>query len=84
MVREAFAGTSASAEARAGGSGGPPAAVDELVAPFGYPGLDAGVDVAPAAAVKFVEGLGREATIWSGTGAVVTEPRRRAGRHPDR
>ena len=39
-----------------------------------HPSLDAGVDVAPAAAVEPVAGLGREATIWSGTGAVVTGP----------
>ena len=74
--REFFAssGTPASAAATPGGSGGPPADVDELVAPLGHPGLDAGVDVATAAAAEPVAGLGTEASIWSGTGAAVTGP----------
>ena len=72
VLRGLFApGTPASAAAALGGSRGPVADVDELVAPLGRPGLDAG-DVATAAAAEPVAGLGTEASIRSGTGAAIT------------
>ena len=59
----------APAAATPGRSGGPPADVDELVAPLGRPGLDARGDVATAAAAEPVAGLETEASIGSGIGA---------------
>ena len=69
-LRRFFApGTPASAAAIPGGSGGPQADVDELVAPLGRPGLDAGGDVATAAAAEPAAGLETEASVWSVIGA---------------
>ena len=69
-LRRLFASaTPASAAATPGRAGGPQADVDELVAPLGRRGLDAGGDVAPAAAAEPVAGLETEASIWSGIGA---------------
>ena len=69
-LRGLFASTTpASAAATPGRSGGPPADTDELVASLGRPGLDAGGDVAPAAAAEPVAGLETEASTWSGIGA---------------
>ena len=74
-LRGLFApGTRAAAAGVRGGSRGPVADVDELVAPLGHSVLAAGGDVATAAAAELVAGLGTEASIWSGTGAAVTGP----------
>ena len=74
-LRGLFApGTRAVAAGVRGGSRGPVADVDELVAPLGHSVLAAGGDVATAAAAELIAGLGTEASIWSGTGAAVTGP----------
>ena len=74
-LRRLFASaTPASAAATPGRSGGPPAGVDELVAPLGRPGLDAGGDAATAAAAEPVAGLGTEASRRPRSGAAVAGP----------
>ena len=55
-----------------GGSGGPPADVEELVVPFGHRGLDADGDFATAAAAEPGASLGTEASSWSGTATTVS------------
>ena len=84
MVRRFVAGTSASAEARPGGSGGPPADGDELVAPLGPP--------RPRRRRRRRAGRRGRARrrpreggyhlVWNRRGR--HRPRRRAGRRPDR
>ena len=75
-LREFFAaGTEASSAAAPVRPGGPSADVDELVAPLGHPGLDAGVDVATVATAEPIAGVGTEASSRPGTGAAaVTGP----------
>ncbi len=74
-LRGLFApGTPAATAGVRGGSRGPGAAVDELVAPLGHPGLNPGGGVATAAAAELIADLGTEASIWSGTGAAFTGP----------
>ena len=68
MLRQLFAPGTPAAAAGAGGSRGPAADVDELVAPLGRPTLAA----AGAASAEPV--VGTEAFRRSGTGAAVTGP----------
>ena len=74
-LRRFFApGTPASAAAAPGGSGGPPADVDELAAPLGRLGRAAGVVAAELAAPGPPAGVEAEASSRPGTGAAVTGP----------
>ena len=69
-VRRFFApGTAASAEAAAGGSGAPPADVDELAAPFGCPNRAAGAVAVEGAAAATAGGVNTEASSRPGTAA---------------
>ena len=77
MLRGFFApGTPASAAAATGGSGGPPADVDELAATLGRPSRDAGVEVVEVAAATPAAGVETEALSRPGTAAAgpVVEP----------
>ena len=62
-------GTPASAAAAPGGSGGPPADVDELAATLGRPSLDAGVEAVEVAAATPAAGVETEALSRPGTAA---------------
>ena len=74
-LRRFFAsGTPASAAAAPGGSGGPPADVDELAAPLERLGRAAGVVAAELAAPGPPAGVKAEASSRPGTGAAVTGP----------
>ena len=97
-IRGVFApGTPASAAAAPGGSGGPPADVDELAATLGRPSRDAVVEVVEVAAATPAAGVETEALSRPGTAAPGpgvepdAQPARRgpqarhaAGRHPGR
>ena len=70
VLRGSFApGTPASAAAAPGGSGGPPADVDELAATLGRPSRDAGVVVVEVAAATPAAGVETEALSRPGTAA---------------
>ena len=62
-------GTPASAAAAPGGSGGPPADVDELAATLGRPSRAAGVEVVEVAAATPAAGVETEALSRPGTAA---------------
>ena len=66
--------TPASAAAAPGGSGGPPADVDELAAPLGRPSRAAGVVTAELAAPGPPAGVEAEVSSRPGTCAAVTGP----------
>ena len=87
-IRGVFApGTPASAAAATGGSGGPPADVDELAATLGRPSRDAGVAVTAAtpAAGGEPEALSRPGTAAAGPGVEPdAQPARRGRRRVTR